>query len=488
MARAAGRFARGWRWLAVFSLLAFATLGAIAVSVTPSFADDGGGDGGGAGGGGDGGGDGGSGGGEVYSSSPFGKSTMRCRTVKLSTFLKTFKVRCYRVGARRSRKVRKPRVSTAQAERAPVVSPQQRREIVGARLSPGDILALEAAGFTVLTEAASSSLTGQVARLAIPAGRSLRSSLRLARATAPNGLFDNNDLYGLIYRPASATAASDPIEQGCGLNCRTRGLIQWPAQQPSCTAKVVIGIVDTGIDAAHPSLTGVSLSTRSFRRTDRSESDRDHGTAVASMLVGNGQDGIVGLVPGAQLLAADAFHATRNGSRSDTFDLITAMDWLADGGANVINLSLSGPRNQVLEEAVTKLSERNIAIVAAAGVAGSRSASGYPARYEPVVAVSAVDDRLRPLRSATRGGHLDLVAPGNRVNAARSNGQVAANTGTSFAAPFVAAALALARSSGEPADATAQRLAEAARDLGQQGRDPIYGWGLLQMSGVSLCR
>ncbi|MEL7173696.1 MAG: S8 family serine peptidase, partial [Pseudomonadota bacterium] len=121
--------------------------------------------------------------------------------------------------------------------------------------------------------------------------------------------------------------------------------------------------------------------------------------------------------------------------------------------------------------------------VAAAGNGGPRSAPAFPAAYPEVLAVAAVDRRLRPYRKGNRGSYIDLAAPGVDVLSA---GGSATRTwsGTSFAVPYVAAALLRARALTKGDAAAAKRLLkEGARDLGAPGRDEVFGHGLVQSPG-----
>ncbi|MEM7496857.1 MAG: S8 family serine peptidase, partial [Pseudomonadota bacterium] len=123
-------------------------------------------------------------------------------------------------------------------------------------------------------------------------------------------------------------------------------------------------------------------------------------------------------------------------------------------------------------------------LVAAAGNGGRRGAPAYPAALPEVIAVGAVDQRRRAYRGGTRGGYVELAAPGVGVSSAAPGGGWQDWSGTSFAAPFVAAALLRARAeTGGDAAAARALLHSRALDLGAQGRDDIYGFGLLQMPG-----
>jgi subtilisin family serine protease len=125
-------------------------------------------------------------------------------------------------------------------------------------------------------------------------------------------------------------------------------------------------------------------------------------------------------------------------------------------------------------------------IVAASGNDGPASPPRYPAAYDWAVAVTALDETRAPYARAVRGEHLDLAAPGVGLDLADREGRSRLHSGTSFAAPFVTAAMALAAQAAavsKPADAF-ERVRGAAADLGVPGRDPIYGWGLLQVGPV----
>jgi subtilisin family serine protease len=152
----------------------------------------------------------------------------------------------------------------------------------------------------------------------------------------------------------------------------------------------------------------------------------------------------------------------------------------------VINMSLSGPANEVLQKAIAAAQAKGIVIVAAAGNNGAGAEPSYPAAYAGVVAVTAVDQDLNVYPRATRGPYVDLAAPGVNVWTAASQGSGALRTGTSYAVPFVSAAAGLLLASHPEWDTKAiqARLEESARDLGEPGRDPTFGFGLIQMAGL----
>ena len=261
----------------------------------------------------------------------------------------------------------------------------------------------------------------------------------------------------------------------------------WTLSVGRCATDVPIGVVDTGVDLSHSSLAGTRVTVHTIRSPDRPPSGLDHGTAVVSLLVGRPDSEVVGIIPGARVLVADAFHGEEQASSADAFDLIAAIDWLVAEGVKVVNLSLSGPDNAHLQRAIARVQQQGVLLIAASGRPDRRRHSGFPARYPGVVAVSAVDSRLRPSRFATRGDHIAFAAPGAGIAVARRPSGVRRVEGTSFAAPFVSAAYAIGLARGQSIAGLTDLLARSAKDLGSPGRDPVYGWGLLQFSTLPSC-
>ena len=137
----------------------------------------------------------------------------------------------------------------------------------------------------------------------------------------------------------------------------------------------------------------------------------------------------------------------------------------------------------MLQRAIEAASKAGILIIAAAGNEGPASKPVYPAAYSGVIAVTAVDRSLAVYRRANRGDYVEIAAPGVEVPVASGASGVTLRSGTSYATPFVAATAA-ALAAGRSADTVRALLNDAARDLGSPGRDPTFGWGLLQASKV----
>jgi hypothetical protein len=205
-------------------------------------------------------------------------------------------------------------------------------------------------------------------------------------------------------------------------------------------------------------------------------SDPLHGTTIAAFLVGAPNHGVDGVLPGAGLFAADAFHATVGGAAAETLALIRALDWLAGQDVHAVNLSLTGPANTLLRRAVAALENLSIAVTAAAGNGGPLAGPTYPAAYPEVIGVTAVGADLRRYAQANRGKHIFIAGPG--IGLESLDGRLV--TGTSFAVPFVTAAIADVLRDQTPLDIVKRKLSEQARDLGPPGPDDAFGHGLLR--------
>lgn len=248
------------------------------------------------------------------------------------------------------------------------------------------------------------------------------------------------------------------------------------------TLDLRVGMIDSRVDTDHPALTNSSIHTRSFARPG-AEAPQFHGTAIASIIAANSPE-YMGLAPMAQVYAASVFELDgKRGEIASTVSLIRALDWLISSGVDVVNISLAGPPNRLLERALDRASSQDMVVMAAAGNGGPVARPMYPAAYDSVVAVTAVDSAQQVFRLANRGEYLALAAPGVDLRHAQSGGGYAASSGTSFAVPFaVTAAARLSRLSPESDIIT--MLLESAMDLGPPGRDTIYGYGLLTLGSL----
>jgi subtilisin family serine protease len=240
-------------------------------------------------------------------------------------------------------------------------------------------------------------------------------------------------------------------------------------------------MIDTGVNTDHPALRGQRLTVHQIELDDRAAAGRQHGTAIAAMLLGTIEGRVPGLLPNAELVAVEAFHSGAAGEQADAFSLAGAFDVLLREGVDVINLSFSGPANAVLERMVARATDAGIGLVAAAGNGGPGAPPAYPAAWPQVIAVTAVDSRERPYRQANQGPYVMLAAPGVNIWTAASVSGGRLRSGTSYAAPFVTAVLAVERLRAPMLsnEEVTQALLYCARDLGEAGFDPVFGHGLV---------
>jgi subtilisin family serine protease len=158
-----------------------------------------------------------------------------------------------------------------------------------------------------------------------------------------------------------------------------------------------------------------------------------------------------------------------------------AFAWLVQEEVPVINVSLVGPPNRVLEGVVQRVIAGGHIVVAAVGNDGPAAPPLYPAAWPGVIGVTGVDARRHVLAEAERGPQVKFAAPGAQMAAAKRPSGYTLVRGTSFAAPIVAGLLALnlpAPDTGA-ADRAVEALAREAVDLGNPGPDPVYGFGLV---------
>lgn len=324
-------------------------------------------------------------------------------------------------------------------------------EIVAVDLSDAARTQAIAAGFTLVREERLEALDLSVVVLAPPRRQSLQRAVARLRDLDPAAEITFNH----IYSPAGAREAARPA-----------GGRALPGP-PASSAR--LGLIDTGVDAAHPALAGARITQRGFAGPPRLGA---HGTAVASLMVGR-SGAFSGAHPGGGVLVADIYGGQATGGSST--GLAQALAWMVEQRAQVVNISLVGPRNALVERAVQRAQARGITVVAAVGNDGPAAPPLYPASYAGVIGVTAVSARNRVLPEAGRGPQVDFAAPGADMAAAGQAGTWTSVRGASFASPIVAGLL--ARLGGGPT--AVQALSRAAQDLGDSGHDPVYGAGLV---------
>ena len=310
---------------------------------------------------------------------------------------------------------------------------------------------LRAAGFTRLSVRHLANLDQSVIRVRVRAGSSFDADLAFLRSV--EGAIGAEPNY--IFRLSG------------GASVAARG--QPPAASSAADAGIHVGVIDTGADSAAPGLAERIGTSRAFGGP---YTPRPHGTHVAQILVRQG----------VHVDVADVFQVDAGGAPVATAESIArGIDWMAARGVPVINVSISGPRSALLSDVVARAIARGSIIVAAAGNDGPAAPPVYPAAFPEVVGVTAVDADGRIYRRANRGEYVDFAAFGVRVPVDAGDGRIEYVSGTSYAAPLVAAAVARRYRAPHPGDASAEvgALRGRAVDMGDRGRDPVFGWGLV---------
>jgi subtilase family protein len=328
-----------------------------------------------------------------------------------------------------------------------------RREV----LMVGDRAAIEtvrSAGFSIIAERRLAAFNETLARIRVQRGRSVEQTISDLRALAPLASIAPHHL----FRPSGDEESLPPSP---------------PPQAEEEKNGGHVGVIDTGADTSWPALTHSIVQTEGF--ADGGYTSRAHGTLVSEIVARSG----------ATLTVADVFGVDAdNRLIAPAAAIASAIDWLVENRVRVINISIEGPDNLVLAHVIKRALAADVAIVAAAGNGGPAAAPAFPAAYPGVIAVTAVDENGQVYRRANRGDYIAFAARGVRVASDyESTTSKTAKTvsGTSFASPVVAAAIARRLDGVAGLQDVIAALKSEARDLGAPGRDTTYGWGELDI-------
>ena len=293
---------------------------------------------------------------------------------------------------------------------------------------------------------------------------------------------------GTAIVPASADAAEDVRGEQWYLDA----LHIAEAQQLTKGEGVTIGIIDSGVDATHPDLDGAVVAGPDFTDPTRNgaAASGNHGTSVASLLVGRGDaGGVLGIAPAAKVLSVRNVGSDGKPVHGYTQ---TGIRWLVDNGADVISISQGDPADEPDGQAAVDYAiSKNVVVVAAAGnVRGDEPGEVwgetlYPAAYKGVVAVTGTtrdgtfwDGSVKHTYQSSQTG---IAAPAKGIPVAVPGGGYETADGTSLAAPIVAGTMALIKAKYPDLNQRQllERLLLTADDKGDKGADLEYGWGLV---------
>ena len=339
-----------------------------------------------------------------------------------------------------------------------------RNEIVGVGATRQGLATVQTAGFVVSRQDVLQGLDIEIVVLTAPQGMSARKALQKLREIDPDATYDFNHIYFESDAGAGAENAAAVAQAQVSSP---------PGDVPASGRRV--GLIDGGVEPSHPALRSLTLHTNGCNGATVPSA---HGTAIASRLVA-GFSGAGPTMPHVDLYVADVYCGAPTGGSTDA--VIHGLSWLVQENVPVINVSLVGPPNKLLQRVVEMASTRGYLIVAAVGNDGPSAPPLYPAAYPGVVAVTGVDRADKVLIEASRGKFVAFAAPGADIEAASLPSGSSPVRGTSFAAPIVTSRLALLLEHPDPVAAkrAVSELVAAAVDLGSPGRDSIYGYGCI---------
>jgi subtilisin family serine protease len=321
-------------------------------------------------------------------------------------------------------------------------------------------------------------------------------SLVLATCTLGTGLFTAPTAHADEWRDKQFWLAESGITK---------------AWEVSKGAGVKVAVIDSGVDAQHPDLKGAVVGGYDASGSGQADGQKgvgsktEHGTLVATMLAGRGHqsaaataspspgpatlppDGIIGVAPEAQILSVSTWLGSTNPSgKSDQDQIPEAVRWAVDNGAKVINISLGSTTPQwpqSWDAAFLYAEQKDVVIVAAAGNrVGGNLQVGAPATIPGVLTVAGLDRKgAASVDASSQGISIGVAAPAENLLGGLPGGSYAEWAGTSGSTPIVAGVAALIRSKwpAMTAKQVINRIVSTAKDAGAPGKDPLYGFGVL---------
>ncbi len=331
-------------------------------------------------------------------------------------------------------------------------------------LSKADEAAVQKLDYTLVAQTSLDSLGGQLLRMRLPKSVTIEAALHAIEQAAPGAVAAPNHVF--------RTAGDAGKMPGHPARRKTEALPVYPEARPDQVAPAayegMVGVIDTPVDPNYPGLGSAVLDARSF--ADGTPANAAHGTAVAELIARQH----------VRIVAANVFAKDERGGAAATTDsILRALNWLVARQVSVVNMSIEGPLDGALRAAVARAQSKGSIIVAAAGNKGPAAPPSYPGAFPNVVAVTAIDrdDHVYPY--ANQGSYISFAALGVDVETALPPDGKRVESGTSFAAPVVAALIARMNhaKTAEGAQQALSQLVKAARHLGPPGRNPVFGYG-----------
>lgn len=256
---------------------------------------------------------------------------------------------------------------------------------------------------------------------------------------------------------------------------------------------ILVGVADTGRPNHHDLEAGIDYS----RNFSSSYTDRDldgHGTHVCGILgARRNAQGVVGVAPECRLAVAKVLGDDGSG---ESLEIARGIEWLAEQGCQIINLSLGGEYDATLAKTIRKIVNAGVFVICAAGNEGSsqtKSMVGYPAKLPETIAVASYNKRGRISRFSSRGPEVTMAFPGEDITSTWGENEYRSLSGTSMATPYCSGLVALllathakVAASGETVKTPVrnnqeliEHLQRVAVDKGPAGHDVDWGWGVV---------
>src|SRR4051794_15643662 len=350
----------------------------------------------------------------------------------------------------------------------------------GARMSDGELRALLASlNLEVLFEEEIGLLGRKVLRLKLPAGATVRGVI--AAFEAKGARFSGQPVYQyeMVQDLAQAPSPADTSRKGDSAQYIVEKLALPEAHLIATGKDVKIAVIDSEIDAKHPDLEGTITGNYDALPSD-DQTAHPHGTGMAGAIASHQR--LLGVAPGAKLLAVRAFGVNTGGAQGTSMNIVKGLQWAVDQGAKVINMSFAGPKDPILQQAMQRLTDQGIILIAAAGNAGPKSPPLFPGADANVIAVSATDVDNKTYKNANRGKYVAIAAPGVDILVPAPEGGYQLTTGTSVAAAHISGVVALMLERNKelkPAEvrsilaATAKNIGGVKTDVGAGLVDPV---------------
>ena len=238
-------------------------------------------------------------------------------------------------------------------------------------------------GLSIISQQNLDALGRNAFRFSIGNGRSVRDVIRALEANSIVAVAQPNYQYRVSQNSNTPVAEhkGDPAQY------MVEKLQLEEVHRIASGKNVTIAVIDSEADKQHTELQG--QIAEQFNAVGEAEKAHSHGTAMVGAIAS--RDRLLGVAPGAKILAVRAFSESQQSAEGTTFNILKSIDWAVSRGAKVINMSFAGPRDPALERTLKKAYDQGVVLIAAAGNAGPKSPPLYPGADPSVIAVTATD-------------------------------------------------------------------------------------------------